>query len=163
MENASKALLMAGGVLIALLIIGSLVLLFTQLQDYQNTGDDYAKQSQIVKFNNQFDPYDRDNLTLMDLQSIYNKIVSNNNKNEEYQIIHNINDDLVNLKSENGDISDYFFSRNGKRFSDISEREKINRLFKCIEMDYDNESGRINKMNFEDSTPPVSSWIDINR
>ena len=35
MENASKALIMAGGVMIALLIIGSLLLMFNNLSSYQ--------------------------------------------------------------------------------------------------------------------------------
>ena len=78
MENASKALLMAGGILIALLIIGSLVLLFANLQDYQNKTDISSKQSQIAEFNNQFEPYNKKDLTLMELKSIYNKIISNN-------------------------------------------------------------------------------------
>ena len=35
MENASKALLMAGGMLIALLVIGALLLAFNQIGDYE--------------------------------------------------------------------------------------------------------------------------------
>ena len=35
MENASKALLMAGGILIALLVIGSVLLMFNQIGNYR--------------------------------------------------------------------------------------------------------------------------------
>ena len=59
MENASKALLIAGGILLALLIIGSLVLLFSNLQDYQNKTNISVRQSQIAEFNNQFEPYNK--------------------------------------------------------------------------------------------------------
>ena len=40
MENASKALVMAGGILIALLVIGALLLMFNQVSDYQRSGTD---------------------------------------------------------------------------------------------------------------------------
>lgn len=43
MENASKALIMAGGILIALLVIGALVLMFNQLSYYQRTETDSEK------------------------------------------------------------------------------------------------------------------------
>lgn len=36
MENASKFLLMAGGILIALLVISALVLMFNQIGDYED-------------------------------------------------------------------------------------------------------------------------------
>ena len=37
MENASKALIMAGSVLIALMIIGALLLMFNSISNYQQT------------------------------------------------------------------------------------------------------------------------------
>ena len=37
MENASKALLMAGSVLIALMIVGLLVFMFSNLSNYQSS------------------------------------------------------------------------------------------------------------------------------
>ena len=39
MENATRALTMAGGILIALLIIGALLLAFNNLSSYQNQMD----------------------------------------------------------------------------------------------------------------------------
>lgn len=68
MENASKALIMAGGILIALLIIGSLVLMFTSLQDYRNSEEQSTKDTQVANFNDQFEPYKKEDLTLMELK-----------------------------------------------------------------------------------------------
>lgn len=133
MENASKALLMAGGILIALLIIGSIVLLFANLQDYQNKSDASVKQSQIAKFNNQFEPYNKDDLTLMELKSVYNKIVSNNTKYPEYEIDTNI---------------DVVYSNINVPFSQIEEEHKQNKIFKCTAIEYKNPDGRISKILF---------------
>ena len=40
MENATKALIMAGGILIAILIIGSFMLFFGDLNEYEQTKSD---------------------------------------------------------------------------------------------------------------------------
>ena len=40
MENASKALIMAGGILIALLVLGALLLMINNLSDYQKSNSD---------------------------------------------------------------------------------------------------------------------------
>ena len=137
MENASKALLMAGGVLIALLILGSLVMLFTNLQDYQNSQDVSAKQSQIAKFNNQFEPYNKSDLTLMELKSLYNKILSNNTKYPEYEITQNIVVVYPNIIAD---------------FNTIDESDKITKVFKCILVKYENDAGRISEMKFQEIT-----------
>lgn len=133
MENASKALLIAGGILIAMLIIGSLVLLFNNIASYQSNEDANAKQSQIAKFNNQFEPFNKDELTLNELRSIYNKITSNNNKFPEYKIENNIKAIYSNISAD---------------FGEIEENEKITKKFKCINIEYNNPDGRISKMFF---------------
>ena len=73
MENATRALTMAGGILIALMILGALFLMFNNLSSYQNQNDTSTKSTQIAEFNNQFEPYNKDDLTLMELHSVYNK------------------------------------------------------------------------------------------
>ena len=57
MENASKALLMAGGILTALLVIGALILMFNQLGIYQKSNSQAEKNSQIAAFNRKFEKY----------------------------------------------------------------------------------------------------------
>ena len=133
MENASKALLMAGGMLLALLVIGSLVLLFSNLQDYQNKTDASALELQIAKYNSEYEPYNKSGLTLMELKSVYNKIVSNNVQHPEYTI-------TTNIKTIYPDID--------KEFSQIDEREKIERAFRCLEIKYEGKGGRISEMQF---------------
>lgn len=133
MENATRALTMAGGILIALMILGALFLMFNNLSSYQNSNDASTKNSQIAEFNNQFEPYNKDNLTLMELKSVWNKIQSNNSKNPEYFIETNINSIYANID---------------KDFTSLPEEDKQKRVFGCTNIDYDSE-GRINKMEFK--------------
>lgn len=134
MENATKALLMAGGVLISLLVIGALVLMFSNLQDYQIKNNASIDQEEIAKFNNQFEPYNKKDLTLMELKSIYNKITSNNALHPEYEIETNIKTSV--------------YSNIEEQFEKIQEDDKINMSFECTKILYENDGGRISKIEF---------------
>ena len=136
MENASKALVMAGSMLIALMILGALILLFSNLSNYQNKNDSSKKTSQIAEFNDEYNPYIKDNLTLMELKSVYNKILSNNEKNPDYEIETNI---LKIYPEISGD------------FKSIDKEYKKKKSFKCTEVEYNNSEGRISKINFKDN------------
>ncbi len=161
MENASKALLMAGGILIALLILGALIMMFTSLQDYQNTNDAQTKNSQIAQFNNQFEPYNKDNLTLMELKSVYNKIESNNTQHSKdsngkideksgYFIKHNIDENfLTNAGLDAKDAKKFLNLNNDFRTIDDAMKQKLK--FKCVseKIEYKNLDSRISKMEFD--------------
>ncbi len=136
MENASKALVMAGSMLIALMILGALILLFSNLSNYQNKNDSSKKTSQIAEFNDEYNPYIKDNLTLMELKSVYNKILSNNEKNPDYKIKTNILE---------------IYPEIGGDFKSIDKEYKKKKSFKCIEVEYNNSEGRISEINFKDN------------
>ena len=51
MENASKALVMAGGILIALLVVGALMLMINQVSYYQKSESTSEKAQQQAEFN----------------------------------------------------------------------------------------------------------------
>lgn len=80
MENASKALIMAGSILIALMIIGALVLMVNNLSSYQKVGEQNVREAQVVEFNNQFETYLRKNVRGSDMISLMNRIVDYNSR-----------------------------------------------------------------------------------
>lgn len=80
MENASKALVMAGGVLIALMILGALILMFNNLSSYQETDTETTRSAQITEFNNQFETYNRTNIRGSELYSLLNKVIDYNRR-----------------------------------------------------------------------------------
>lgn len=157
MENATRALTMAGGILIALMILGALFLMFNNLSSYQNQNDTSTKSTQIAEFNNQFEPYNKkDNLTLMELHSVYNKVNSNNTKNPEYKI------EMIyefNSNHEDGNLKENFKSN----FTAIEEAEKMNSTFSCINIENKGVDGRISKIVFKDTTLEVKSWVRVKR
>ena len=78
MENASKALIIAGSVLIAILVISLLVVFYNNIKEFQNANHQVDISEQISEFNKQYDVYYRDNLYGSDILSIANKVVDYN-------------------------------------------------------------------------------------
>ena len=84
MENASKALLMAAGVLIALVIVGAFMLMMSSLTDYQEKSYQSKADAQTTEFNNQYTGYIRDDIRGSDMFSLMNKVLDyNNRKNDD--------------------------------------------------------------------------------
>ena len=80
MENASKALIMAGSVLIALMIIGALLLMFNNLSNYQNTGTQSTKETQIMEFNSQYETYNRNSVRGTELITLLYQAIDYNRR-----------------------------------------------------------------------------------
>lgn len=84
MENASKALLMAAGVLIGLMIISLAILLFNSFGGTSATIHQNIETQQIEQFNSQFTVYNgKDNVTIYDIISMAN-LATQNNKQYEF-------------------------------------------------------------------------------
>ena len=80
MENASKALIIAASVFIALMILGALLLMFNNLSNYQNVGTQTTREAQVIEFNNQYTSYDRKNVRGSDLYSLLNRAIDYNKR-----------------------------------------------------------------------------------
>lgn len=81
MENASKALIIVAGMLIALLVIGALLFMFNQIGEYGKTQDNNVKYSQLADFNTDFERYcDDKGIKGTDIISLINKIIDYNTK-----------------------------------------------------------------------------------
>jgi len=78
MENASKALLMAGGMLLVMLIIGLLIFAWGRFSDFYNQNDELAEIEDLSKFNLQFTNFEKRNVYGYELISLANKIADYN-------------------------------------------------------------------------------------
>ncbi len=84
MENASKALLMAGGVLLGILILSLGVYLFTSFGGTSSRIHDNIEENQIAQFNSQFTKYvGNENVTIHDVVTMAN-LATENNKYYEF-------------------------------------------------------------------------------
>ncbi len=84
MENASKALLMAGGVLLAIMVLSLGIFLFTSFGGTSSQIHDNIEENQATQFNSQFTSYmGKDNVTIHDVVSMA-KLATQNNQNYEF-------------------------------------------------------------------------------
>lgn len=77
MENATKALLIAGGVLIAIIIISVMVITFKKTGNISKTYDKTINQEDVTKFNENFTKYLNKELTIHQAITITNFANSN--------------------------------------------------------------------------------------
>lgn len=164
MENASKALIMAGGVLIALMIIGALVLMFSNLSTYQETNIESNRDSQIVEFNNKYETYNKQNLRGSELYSLLNKVIDYNRRQstegtgwsdqgqslayEPMTITFTI--DVSKLTAETGTIK--LFTKNNNSYT-------INNSSNVFENDIKKEVDRLEKKYGQDSLTNLTTGL----
>lgn len=82
MENASKALLIAGGVLIAILIVSVLVVTLNIVNSNQKTREKTLATEQLAEFNQKYEAYNKKALRGTDIITLMKMAIENNNKME---------------------------------------------------------------------------------
>lgn len=80
MENASKALIMAGSVLLSVLIISALILMFNQLSSLKNTEINSNDLTKVSEYNKQIENFERAGLYGSEMLSLINLIEDYNEK-----------------------------------------------------------------------------------
>lgn len=86
MENASKALIIAGAILLAILLITLGIYIFQQAQSTVNNSG--MSQAEIQTFNSQFTKYEGDKIKGSSVKSLIQEVNVNNSQDEsnEHQI-----------------------------------------------------------------------------
>ena len=154
MENASKALIMAGEILIAVLIITLLIYGYTNINQLTMQEKKEAEAQQLQAFNSEYESYNKKLLRGVDVVSVINKAINNNYKyeNEEYYNItieflikSAIDNSSVEMEKKHNMNSLSIIQNNIDAFKEFKSR-----IFDCKEVRYNKESGRINYMYFEE-------------
>lgn len=118
MENASKALQIAGGVLLAVLIITLLVRGFSNVRIFQRAKLTEEEQAEILAFNEKYTKYIGQYVYGTEVRSLLNK----------YE-----DDKLVSVNIIG---------------STPAEKGGEVKYYKCTEITYDNSTGKVNSISF---------------
>ena len=81
MENATKALLIGAGMLFAIAIISIAWAAYANITGFYQEEQTSLTVEQITEFNNQYEAYNRDDVTGFELVSLINKIINYNANN----------------------------------------------------------------------------------
>lgn len=104
MENASKALLIAAGILIGLILITMIIYGYSQISSYYKAKEENREIEQLVDFNKQYIPYNRDDVRGSDLLSLVNKIIDYN-----VQKTDNMNEENIDISIKINNIKDFYY------------------------------------------------------
>ena len=130
MENSAKAILIAGGMLIALLIISMLVVMFGNINNMERARDEKAMAKELQQWNAQWEAYNKTVMYGADVLTVVNKAAQVNHELAEQPLYH------VTIKVEGIDMKTEL------------ETNK-NSIFKCKKISYNKETGRVDGMTFE--------------
>ena len=161
MENAARALTMAAGVLIGIMIISIAVYLFTSLGNTSSEIYSKVEQTKIDKFNSQFLKYYRlDTCTAHDIVSIAN-LAKNSNEYYEleegsgynYYVNVSVKGYIDSKGSKNEEdnfekLDDAKYTEFIKNNSTNEEKSEI-KYFTCTKISQSNITGRVYQIIFE--------------
>lgn len=124
MENASKALLIAGGVLIAILIVSVLVVTLNIVNSNQRTREKALATEQLAEFNQKYEAYNKKALRGTDIITLMKMAIENNNSassDNPYYI--NVIIDLGNKKIQDTSTRTVVLDKDKKVISDKTKRD----------------------------------------
>ncbi len=180
MENASKALIMAGSILIALMIVGVLIYMWASSSELFKQNESAELAEQIKMFNLEYEGYNKKLLRGTDVISAMNKADSNNRKYakpgikikgktitqeemEDPNYYINVNfimvEETVYVKGE-GQSQTFTFKANEpytmeEYFTVIRPNKETfddfkRRIFDCVKVEYNKKTGRVNYLLFKE-------------
>ena len=151
MENATKALILAGEILIGVILLTLMVFMFRAMGDFSNAVDENIETKNRLEFNANFEKYwNKADITAQDIVSMGNLAKRYNEKmqNEELEIL------VVGVSSKYQkmhilkDEQTYDFIREYSTVNKTLNSQQISEIrhFQCIEMTYHKENGKVNRI-----------------
>ncbi len=150
MENASKALIIAGGMLIAMLIVGLLVWGFGRIRETQQTQVDQESIQEITDFNERFEAYNRTTVRGYQMISLANLVYDTNSRFTEadgYNPVTVTVDGLSSADATNEDLVTYI-QTNYDRMNSNQKNALKELVFECTGVEYDTQNSRVLHMTF---------------
>lgn len=150
MENATKALIIAGGMLIAMLIVGLLVWGFGQIRSLQQEQADQETIQAIIDFNERFEAYNRTTVRGYQMISLANLVYDTNSRYTETDGYNPVTITVDGLSSEEATDEDlvtyiqtYYDSMNSDQKNALKQL-----VFECTDVEYDPQNSRVLSMSF---------------
>ncbi len=164
MENASKALLIAGGVLIAIIIITLLVKTYGNIGAFQKQQLTEEEAAQLAKFNSEYTKYQNQYVYGTEVITVINKTLNYQAKQEaeikveiwlENPYTYKIKNKEYTTKriilQKDGEKYEFLdFTKNNTNHTNADIEDIKNRAFQCTGIDYDDNTGRVNYIKFEE-------------
>lgn len=177
MENATKALLIAAGVLISIMVLSLLLIAYGNISNYYKAQHETAMTEQNTQFNSQYEGYNRKNVRGTDLLSLMNKVI-NYNSEEHYaegtkypriMVTININDTTGfyykndEIKGSKYDLIQTKFSNNEKSDDELIKVTQIESKLINDYAKYNLSADKLQKLSANISNIFISEKANINK
>ncbi len=132
MENASEALLIAGGILLAILTITAFVLMFNNVATIEGAQAREAEAKRLAKWNAEWEAYNKRLLYGTEVLTVINKAKQNNEDysgNEEYYVNVNVYDEYNRINNQS---------------------IELRKIYECCTMEYNSNTGRVYLIEFKE-------------
>lgn len=149
MENASNALMIAGGVLIAILLVGIIVISFNGAADLAKTYDSRISSSSLQAFNNNFEKYLEGEIDVQEIITMTYFAKNYNTQNE----LNESDSTYISIECEN--IRNFEKKTDNQLIEFMKENtfvEDDNTTFQkyiCKSVEYNEKTGTITKITFK--------------
>ena len=151
MENASKALIMAAGVLIGILILSLAVFLFADFGATSKGVYSQMEERQLTQYNAQYTVYaGRNDITIYDIISLVNLAQENNEKYKDYTTYESEYQVKISLLGTALLLHKYTDEQKLqliKDFNQVDENGQVKTLFKCTNIEY-HPNGKVSAVYF---------------
>ncbi len=153
MENASKALIIAAGVLIGILVLSLAVFLFMDFG--ARSKDIYAQVelNQLTQYNSQYTVYNgRSDITIYDIITLCNLAKENNDTYKEYTNFESEYKVIINLSGTNfnylnaQDLSTEEKQKLISEYNGVESNGELTNQFKCEGITFHDTGGKVNKV-----------------
>ena len=142
MENISKALLIAAGMLILIMILSLLVIGYQQISAYYSRQHDATMVEQTIEFNKRFENYNRNDIRGNELISLMNRVIDYN-ATQVYEEETKFKRLILSINVGEQDILDQFkydASLEGRITSEIDNRSNDRDLIKITGVELNSKS-----------------------
>jgi len=159
MENASKALIMAGGILIAIMVISLGVYIFSKFGDFAKNQETQVFEKNVTEFNAQFTKFEgAEDITAQDVVTVIN-LAKNNNKrynltshetgNYYVEVEVTVGGIHINEKSDSNKLNELLKNNSYKSVMVDGVNTIKLEQYECKKIKYDEITGRVYRIDFK--------------
>lgn len=138
MDNAAQALLIAGGILLAIITLTMLVYLGGNLATIGQAEQDKGELERLSNWNAEWEAYNKKLLYGVEVLTIVNK-AEQNDIDYDYSTKYKVE---INITPDSKD-------KYGTAITTNNIANYKNSIFMCTDISYSNETGRVNSMTFK--------------
>lgn len=134
MENVSQALLIVGGILLAIITLSLLTLLFTNASQIGTAQAEEQETKQLLEWNSEWEAYNKQLMYGAEVLTVINKAEQNNfdyDNSTQYRVTVTV------------------YGKDGSELTKDDVKNQKTKIFECTRIKINPDTGRVNEIDFK--------------